>query len=508
MSIPTRCCEVNLRDNVPAGPLVVCSVLPTDAEQAMQGLSRAPAACGLIELRADHLRADEIAGLARGAGRPLIVTIRRSGDGGAFDGSEEEREQGIRAALDSGVRFVDVEWDCPMAALIDDPALGSRVILSSHGVRCETAPLTALYRRMRAVSAGPLKIVAEARSVDEVAAVRGVLREAGQDGGPLAAFAMGAPGAASRLLAPSWGSWATYGALGVGSETAAGQYTAAEMIETYDVLGIGPQTKIFALVGDRVESSPSPAMHAAGYRRCGLDARYLALETDSFEAFASLADPQQGLGLSGFAVTIPFKEDASARCCPQDAVSAACGAVNTVVVQDGAWKGYNTDGAGILNRLRTYFDPRGQRTAIVGAGGTARSIAFELVRAGSEVTIFNRTAERAREGAQRVGAAAAPLADLTDCAWDILVNATPQGGDGRRFFDPDGLRGRIVIDAVYSPRPTALIQDARERGIQTIDGLEMLAAQGVLQFKYMTGVDVEHDLLHAAAMQRISSFQA
>ena len=124
------------------------------------------------------------------------------------------------------------------------------------------------------------------------------------------------------------------------------------------------------------------------------------------------------------------------------------------------------------------------------------------------MTIFNRTAKRAREAAKRVGATAAPLTDLTDCAWDILVNATPQGGDGRRFIDPDGLRGRIVIDAVYSPRPTALIQDARERGIQTIDGLEMLAAQGVLQFKYMTGVDVEYDLLHAAAMQRISAFEA
>ena len=94
---------------------------------------------------------------------------------------------------------MDVEWDCPMASLIDDPALGSRVILSSHGVDCERSALVALYRRMRAVSGGPLKIVAQARDVAEVVAIRDLLREAGQDGGSLAAFAMGGAGAASRL---------------------------------------------------------------------------------------------------------------------------------------------------------------------------------------------------------------------------------------------------------------------------------------------------------------------
>jgi 3-dehydroquinate dehydratase/shikimate dehydrogenase len=496
---------VILNAAAPAGPLVVCSVLPADVAQAGQMLSRAPGACGLVELRADHLRPEEISSIVRGTGIPLIVTIRHKDDGGVFEGSEQEREQGLRAALESGARFVDVEWDRPLAALVDEPALGTNVILSSHGLPCETSPLVAEYRRMRERSAGPLKIVADARSVDEVQAVRQLLREAALDGGQLAAFAMGGPGATSRLLAPCWGSWATYGALTAGSPTAAGQYTASEMLETYDVLTIGPQTRLFALVGNRVGGSPSPAMHAAGYRRHGVDARYLAVETDSFDAFASWVDPERGIGLAGFAVTLPFKEQAAAHCSPQDAVSAACGAVNTVIIEDGVMRGYNTDGAGVLGRLRTYIDPAGKRAAILGAGGTARSVAFELVRAGCEVTLFNRTAERAREGARAVGATAAPLERLSDHAWDILVNATPQGGDGRRFLDPDLLRGRVVVDAVYAPRSTALIRDARDRGLDAIDGLDMLAAQGVLQFRHMTGVDVELEVLHAAAAQRISA---
>jgi len=479
-------------------------VLPADASEAKELLSLAPAACDLVELRADRLRADEIGSLVRGSGRPLIVTMRRTEDGGAFDGSEPERERGFRVALESGARFVDVEWDRPLAGLVDEPTFRSNVILSSHGVECEGQGLSALYHQMRERSRGPLKIVAAARSVDEVPAVRGLLREARSDGGGLAAFALGAAGAPSRLLAPSWGSWATYGALTVGSETAAGQYTAEEMIDTFDVLGIGPSTGLFALVGSRVGGSPSPAMHAAGYRRADLDARYLAVETDSLEAFESLIDPEHGLGLKGFAVTMPFKEQTAARCTPEDAASSACGAVNTVIVEGAVWKGFNTDGAGVLARLRTRIGPEGKRVAIVGAGGTARAVAFELVRAGCEVTLFNRTAERAVAAARRVGAVSAPLDELAGFGWDILVNATPQGSEGERFLDPGQLRGQVVVDAVYASRPTALIRDARTRGLQVIDGLEMLAAQGVLQFRQMTGIDAEHEVFHAAAAQRIS----
>jgi shikimate dehydrogenase/3-dehydroquinate dehydratase type I len=479
-------------------------VLPADASEGKELLSLAPAACGLVELRGDRLRAEEIGSLVRGSGRPLIVTIRRTEDGGAFDGSEQERERAFRFALKAGARFVDVEWERPLADLVEEPAFRSNVILSSHGVDCDGQRLSTLYREMRGRSRGPLKIVAAARSVDEIRAVRALLREARPDGGGLAAFALGVAGAPSRLLAPSWGSWATYCALTVGSETGAGQYTAEEMIDTFDVLNIGSNTELFALVGGRVGSSPSPAMHAAGYRRSGLDARYLAVETDSFEAFSALIDPQHGLGLKGFAVTMPFKEQAATRCTPEDAASAACGAVNTVMVKGAVWKGFSTDGAGVLARLRTRIAPEGKRAAIIGAGGTARSVAFELVRAGCEVTLFNRTAERAVAGARRVGASAAPLDELTDSAWDILVNATPQGSEGERFLEPDRLRGQVVVDAVYASRPTALILDARARGLQVIDGLEMLAAQGVLQFRQMTGLDAEHEIFHTAAEQRIS----
>ncbi len=121
------------------------------------------------------------------------------------------------------------------------------------------------------------------------------------------------------------------------------------------------------------------------------------------------------------------------------------------------------------------------------------------MRAGAEVTLFNRSEARAVEAAAAVGARAAALDRLPACAWDLLIHATPQGIDGERFFDPQRLVGRLVLDALYRREPTALVRDARARGLDVIDGLELLAAQAVQQFRLMTGREVEHALLHAAA---------
>jgi len=483
----------------PVGPHVVCSVLPERSEDAAGMIERAPAGCGLVELRADRLRADEITRLVRGTPRPLIVTQRRRDDGGSFEGSEEERESALGAALDAGAAFVDLEWDRPVAALAARPRARGRTILSHHGVPCRLDELRALHRRMSGRGATALKIAAVAEDVDQLLALRDVLAELRGAGPPVAAFALGRAGALSRLLAPCWGSWATFGALTRGAETGPGQYTAAEMLEPYDVLSIGRATRLHALVGSRVAGSPSPAMHLAGYRSVGLDARYFAVETDDLAAFARLVAPEGGLGLAGFGVTMPFKERAAARCTAGDTLAALCGAVNTVVVAPEGWTGFNTDGPAALECLREHIDPRGARVAILGAGGTARAVAAALVGEGAAVTFFNRSVERAREAARRTGAAWAPLDGLAGFAWDVLVQATPQGADGEPFLDPGLLGGRVVLDAVYGPRPTALVREARRLGLAAIDGLDLLAAQGALQFRRLTGRPVGRELLRCTA---------
>jgi len=471
---------------------IVCSVLEPDVASTERRLrDDAPAGCGLVEIRGDLLSTEELLAVVSRATRPVVVTLRGPDDGGHYQGSDEDRRSALVSALRAGASYIDVESDGALRDLAEGDHAG-RVILSHHGSACVAEELQATYASMAPSRAARLKIVPGAGAVSEIGAIRELLQVARRDGRALACFASGRQGAVSRLLAPAWGSWGTYASAGRGAETAEGQFPAVDMLETHDVLGIRDETRRFAIVGSRVLRSPSPSMHNAAYRGAGMDARYFPLELDDLDECLPLIGPGGTLRLEGLAVTMPFKEVARTRCAEVDDVGRLSEAVNTVLVNDGGWSGFNTDGPAILQLVRDRIDPAGARVAVLGAGGTARAAATVLGRAGSEVCLFNRTMSRAREAAGALGIEARRSNEIGEWEWDILVQATPLGADGEEAIPSDRLRGRVVLDAVYGPE-TPLIRRAREQGLEAIDGFDLLVAQAVLQAEHMTGVrpDVE-----------------
>jgi shikimate dehydrogenase len=205
---------------------------------------------------------------------------------------------------------------------------------------------------------------------------------------------------------------------------------------------------------------------------------------------------------------MPLKEAAAARSDALDELSAMSGAVNTVLIEDGRWRGFNTDGPAVLELIRSRVEPRGTRAAIRGAGGTAAAVAASLHRAGAEVVLFNRTRSRALATADRVGVHSAALDELDRFAWDLLINATPQGSDGEAFIAAERLNGKLVLDAVYHGESTPLVRDARERGLEAIDGFELLCAQAELQFRHMTGTVAPAARMAAGGMQWLRDHSA
>jgi len=487
-------------------PTVVYSVLEQDAERTARRLAEAPGACGLLEIRGDLLRGEEIVALVRATERPVIVTLRSREQGGEFSGDESQRRRILLESLAAGARFIDVELDSALGELADGEH-ADRVILSHHGEVCRPDELLARYRTMARTRAARLKIVPHAQSLGEIGAVRDLLEAAAQDSRALACFASGRAGALTRLLAPAWGSWATYGSAGPGAETAEGQFPAREMLEVHGVTGITERTRIFALVGSSVFGSPSPAMHGAGYRFLGLDARYVPLEMDDLDACLPLVGSSGLVKIDGLAVTMPFKETVWQRCVGRDEIAEASGAVNTVRVGSGGWRGFNTDGPAVLSLVQSRLEVRDARVAIVGAGGTARAAAAVLARAGARVTLYNRTLPKARAVADAIGGDARPLDELSQASWDVLVQATPLGRRGERLLPAERLVGGVVLDAVYGPR-TPLVSDARARGLATIDGYELLVAQAVLQFEYLTDRHAPADVLREAGRAWLESREA
>ena len=458
---------------------IVHSVLEDTPERVARALAEAPGRIAYVEIRADHLRAADVAGLVTACPAPAIVTVRGAADGGHFDGSVEEKRAILEGALAAGAALVDVEEGGPLAALAEGE-WADRTILSHHGAPCEERSLSAVFERMRASRAAALKIVPVATSVREVEAVRALLGRA-ETRGRLAAFASGRAGAVSRVLALSWGSWGTYGSVSRGRETGAGQLTTRELLHVYRAPEIGAKTRRFALVGRPVLESPSPAMHAAGYRAAGIDAVYLPVESEDLDDLGSL-------GLEGLAVTTPLKGEAARRCRQLDRFS-RWGAVNTVRVEEAGWSGFNTDVPAALALLGTVMPPKGARVAVVGAGDSARSIAGALAAEGADVTLYARDPSRA---------GAAPLSALPSASWDVLVQATPLGRGGERVLDPRRLTGRAVLDLAYGPDETPLVRDARARGLVAIDGHAFLLEQALLQFFHLTGVHPHRATLAAA----------
>jgi len=235
----------------------------------------------------------------------------------------------------------------------------------------------------------------------------------------------------------------------------------------------------------------SPAMHNAAYRALGLDARYHVFDVLP-EALPDAIAGVRALGLRQIAISLPHKQSVIPLLDRLDETAEAIGAVNTVTrdPKSGALRGSNTDWKGALRALERVASPAGQRAVVLGAGGAARAVTFALLKAGSEVTILNRTESRARELREALGASrAGALAELAAIEYEILVNATQVGLRSDRSPVPAAaLRaGSLVMDAVYEPEQTRLLRDARERGARTVEGKWMLVYQAAEQLELCSG---------------------
>jgi shikimate dehydrogenase len=250
------------------------------------------------------------------------------------------------------------------------------------------------------------------------------------------------------------------------------------------------------VLGWPVAHSRSPAMHRAAFAELGLaDWSYQLLPV----APLLLAEAVRGLGPAGFVganVTIPHKEAALGLADAASAGARAIGAANTLSFgADGTITAENTDAPGLLDALSGVGrDPAGARALVLGAGGSARAAVWALREAGADVAVWNRTPDRARRLAGELGVRAVDRAAPAE----ILVNCTAVGldtcttGAEASFtslpLDADALvEYACLVDLVYSDRPTALVRAARERGLDTVDGLEILVCQGARSFTTWTG---------------------
>ncbi len=269
--------------------------------------------------------------------------------------------------------------------------------------------------------------------------------------------------------------------------------------------------RLLVLLGDPVDHSASPAMQNAAIRDAGVDGVYVALGCDAEDLPGLLKGIAHAGG--GGNVTLPHKERAAGLLDrPSDAVRRT-GACNTFWGdEEGLVHGDNTDVEGFKRALRDFLPESvtGRRVLLLGAGGAARAVLLGLIEEGAEqVVLLNRTPERARAVARRIGGERARVAaesdDVKGVDFGLVVNATRLG------LEPDdpapidfGLLGAVeaAMDLVYSAEPTVFVRHAEAKGIRAVDGREMLVQQGAVAFERWWGREAGMDVMRTALESR------
>ncbi|MFC4750392.1 shikimate dehydrogenase [Exiguobacterium profundum] len=241
-----------------------------------------------------------------------------------------------------------------------------------------------------------------------------------------------------------------------------------------------------AVIGHPIAHSLSPQLHEQWLRASGLFGRYEAIDATPDQLPALFAAMREG-DWDGFNVTIPYKEVVVRYLDDLDEAAKHAGAVNTVYKRDGRLIGTNTDGAGLVQALMPYTDFTG-RVLIVGAGGAARGIVQALPT--RDVTIVNRTVERAKALADTFGVVYTTFDEMDVSRFDVIIQTTSVGMDERSTpLSLEGLRqNTVVCDIIYRPLVTPMLQEAKRRGAKVVTGVAMFVGQGALSFEKWTGV--------------------
>ena len=469
----------------------------------------------IAELRVDCLEPDErllIRHFPEQAGLPVILTIRRKADGGYFESGEGARINLMARGLayaDADRRrnfaYIDIEEDLNVPSLEEAArTFGTRIIRSYHNYSGSEADIAAKIRSIRHAPDEIIKLAVMAHSVwDVLKLLRAGKVSASQE---KILVAMGHFGLCSRILAEQFGSFLCYASALYEPDAlpaAPGQIDIQELAQLYRFRSISSTSKVYGVTGFPLAATSSPRFFNTIFRLEELDAVYVPFPADSVEACIELMHELKTTGLS---VTVPYKESVIPFIAGQSAEVRSIGACNTISMDPRGWQGTNTDARGFSDSLLAFTGRshlKRQRVTLIGAGGTAKAVAYELHRLGAKTLILNRTATKARDLAALYkfdwGGLDSRGIDKMGKYRDIIIQTTSVGMEGSEPGDPVALynfSGREeVMDLIYVPGMTDFLKRASNAGCRVQNGLDMLVRQACYQYVEFTGKEFPEHLL-------------
>lgn len=433
---------------------------------------------------------------------PVILTIRRRRDGGKYDDDEGKRLRLLQHAVEAGnFSFVDLEEDLSGSGSDEEVRRaayksGTRVIRSFHSFDGTGGDLSERLARLSALPGEIPRIAVEPRSTSDLLQL---VRASLQARGERIVAGMGDYGFPLRILSPVLGNTLAFCSHS-SAESAEGGVDPRTMQELYRYSTLNQSTAIYAVIGNPIMHSRSPAFHNSRFAAAGMNAVYVPIKVDSVSSFFELAGE---LGMRGVSVTIPHKEAVIPFLKEVDESVTAVGACNTIIRDGEGYRGTNTDVDGFLTPLAHRASKKwegglaGRAATVIGAGGASRAVIYALIREGVNVCVLNRTESRARAVTEDLS----PYARNASLTWgklghpegnnllsrhsDIIIQTTSLGmhpdTDGDPLPEYRFHGHELVYDIVYNPPVTRFLSRAAECGCEVIQGGEMFEGQALLQ---------------------------
>jgi 3-dehydroquinate dehydratase/shikimate dehydrogenase len=461
----------------------------------------------MAELRVDCLDPDErllIRRFPELAGLPVALTIRRRIDGGNFVGGEGSRisllSKGLafaEADRRHNFAYVDLEEDLDVPGLEEAArTFGTRIIRSYHNIQGGGEDVAKKARSLLRVGDEIAKVAVMPRTFEEVRALYRAARETA--GLEKILLCMGHLGINTRILAEFLGSHLSYASAPEEEDFppgAPGQLSPRDLAALFRFHSVTANSKIYGILGWPLNITSSPEFFNRVFNSEKTDAVYVPFPSDSVDSFMQFAEE---IKLQGISVTVPYKEKVIPYLSSKSATVAELGACNTLVATPGGWSGHNTDAPGFSGSLLEFIgrkDFKGKRISILGAGGVAHAVAFEVHRLKGKALVLNRTLHRARELAEPYRFAWSGLdgrgVDLMKSYSDIIVQTTSVGMEPDFEGDPMKLypfRGsEVVMDLIYKPERTRFLERAARAGCRVLNGHDMLMRQAQYQYSCFFG---------------------
>ena len=282
---------------------------------------------------------------------------------------------------------------------------------------------------------------------------------------------------------------------------------------------ISPSTQLCAVIGNPVSHSLSPAIHNRAFQELGLDFVYLAVRVEDVES--AVAGMRALENFRGLSVTIPHKVAIIRHLDEIAEVDEQIGSINTVVSEGGRLRGFGSDGPGARQALvEAGVELAGAPVLILGSGGAARAIGFDLAHraAPSSLVVLGVVEDELetliRDLREKTGVNA--TGELLDdrslerriAESRVLIHATPIGmhpREGECLVPAELMHAELaVMDIVYNPYRTKLLERAEARGIRTIPGIEMFVNQALLQFEAWTGERAPRQVMKQVVLDHLT----